>query len=128
MRCRSRIAFDALLEHIGRVSIVCSVCWPYNFRLLSFRTMARKHKNADILEECDKIRDAVLPRLGVRFEDHGDSTVIKLVDPETLIREQEQKKALQETRRLEKERNKLEMERNKLEKERKQREKEVTLI
>ncbi|CAL1546078.1 unnamed protein product, partial [Lymnaea stagnalis] len=47
----------------------------------------------DILLVCDKVRDDVLPDLGVRLEDHeGTPTVIKLVDKEQLLKEKEEKK------------------------------------
>ena len=45
-----------------------------------------------VLQQCDSIRDEVLPNLGVRLEDHeGQPPVIKLVDRETLLKEREEK-------------------------------------
>ncbi|KAI6184940.1 Cysteinyl-tRNA synthetase [Aphelenchoides bicaudatus] len=49
-----------------------------NFRS-SVRDMARGHKNINILKECDRLRDEVLPKLGVRFEDGATHTIVKLV-------------------------------------------------
>lgn len=47
------------------------------------------------LQECDRLRDDVLPELGVRLEDRLNQTLVKLVDKETLLREREQKKAVE---------------------------------
>ena len=45
-----------------------------------------------MLAVCDRLRDDVLPDLGVRLEDkEGQPPVIKLVDRETLLREREEK-------------------------------------
>jgi cysteinyl-tRNA synthetase len=52
------------------------------------RAIARESKNSDILAECDKIRDDILPELGVRLEDiAGQPSVWKLCDVEELRRE-----------------------------------------
>jgi cysteinyl-tRNA synthetase len=51
-----------------------------------------------------------LPKLGVRFEDGANHTSVKLVDPEILLREQEQKRAIEEAKRAEKERKQREKE------------------
>lgn len=81
---------------------------PYLEVLSEFREGVRKHartsKNVDILKLCDDIRDTVLPELGVRLEDKSNETVVKLVDKETLRRELEQKRVMEENKRLEKER------------------------
>ena len=79
---------------------------PYLTALANFRedirNMARVAKNIDILKECDRIRDEVLPKLGVRLEDRANQTTVKLEDPEVLERERlekeekiKQKEALQ---------------------------------
>lgn len=86
---------------------------PYLNSLASFRDNVRKSareiKAGDILTECDKLRDDVLPNLGVRLEDkESEATVIKLVDREELLKEREEKKALEEKKRLEKEAKKAE--------------------
>jgi cysteinyl-tRNA synthetase len=52
----------------------------------------------------------VLPRLGVRLEDTSSHTSVKLADPEVLIREQEQKRAIEEAKKAEKERKQREKE------------------
>ncbi|VDD92361.1 unnamed protein product [Enterobius vermicularis] len=72
---------------------------PYLTALADFRekvrNIAREHKVAGILEECDRLRDEILPELGVRLEDRASQTCVKLVDKETIFREQQQKKALE---------------------------------
>merc|ERR1711978_447605 len=78
---------------------------PYLNSLASFRDNVRKSareiKAGDILTECDKLRDDVLPNLGVRLEDkESEATVIKLVDKAELLKEREEKKALEEKKRL----------------------------
>ena len=94
------------------------------------RKQARELKATEILKECDRLRDDVLPELGVRLEDKVKSselkiffkgfecifnlanqeteTVIKLVDKAELMREREQKAAMEEKKRLEKEKKKAE--------------------
>ena len=86
---------------------------PYLNSLADFRDNVRKSareiKAGDILAECDKLRDDVLPNLGVRLEDkENEATVIKLVDRAELMKEREEKKALEEKKRLEKEAKKAE--------------------
>merc|ERR1719500_949959 len=81
---------------------------PYLGSLAEFRgnvrSMARVVKASDILAECDRLRDTVLPELGVRLKDkEAEPTVIKLVDKEELKREREEKLGLEEKKRLEKE-------------------------
>lgn len=44
------------------------------------------------MKECDRVRDEVLPELGVRLEDRANETVLKLVDKETLLMEAMHKK------------------------------------
>ncbi|CAB4064395.1 CARS [Lepeophtheirus salmonis] len=80
---------------------------PYLNSLAEFRDNVRKKarelKATDILKECDRLRDDVLPDLGVRLEDkESEPTVIKLVDKEELLREKEQKKKLEEFKAIEK--------------------------
>jgi len=68
------------------------------------RAIARKEKLGEILSICDSMRDERLPSLGVRLEDYeGVDTTIKLVDKETLLKEIEDKKILEEKKRKEKE-------------------------
>ncbi|XP_046665768.1 cysteine--tRNA ligase, cytoplasmic isoform X3 [Homalodisca vitripennis] len=77
----------------------------------SVRGLARSLKATDILAECDKLRDDVLPNMGVRLEDHeGRATAVKLVDKDTLLREREAKKKAEAEKILEKERKRKEME------------------
>merc|ERR1712098_342310 len=86
---------------------------PYLQAMAEFRDNVRKDarelKASEILKECDRLRDDVLPELGVRLEDkESEATVIKLVDKEELLKEREEKKALEEKKRLEKEAKKAE--------------------
>merc|ERR1719347_2330094 len=86
---------------------------PYLSTLAEFRDNVRKSartiKASEILAECDRLRDDVLPNLGVRLEDkENEATVIKLVDKAELLKEREEKKALEEKKRLEKEAKKAE--------------------
>lgn len=55
--------------------------------------------------------------MGVRFEDGAAHTSVKLVDPEILLREQEQKRAIEEAKRVEKERKQREKEEKERQKE-----------
>uniref|UniRef100_A0A183BVA7 Cysteine--tRNA ligase, cytoplasmic n=1 Tax=Globodera pallida TaxID=36090 RepID=A0A183BVA7_GLOPA len=75
-----------------------AIVMPYLEILAQFREVvrseARAQKNVDILKECDRLRDEILPELGVRLEDHSKDTCVKLVDRETLIKEKEQKDAI----------------------------------
>ena len=72
------------------------------------RSKAKQTKDKDLLDICDRLRDDILPEVGVRLEDYevGDGqtkTRLKLVDRETLQREREDKLKAQELKRLEKE-------------------------
>ncbi|XP_065574107.1 cysteine--tRNA ligase, cytoplasmic-like isoform X2 [Artemia franciscana] len=64
--------------------------------------------NHDLLNVCDKVRDKILPELGVRLEDEEGKFIIKIESPETLIKEREVKRAEEEKKRQEKERKKAE--------------------
>ncbi|KJH52646.1 cysteine--tRNA ligase [Dictyocaulus viviparus] len=85
---------------------------PYLNALACFRERVRKiakgSRIVDILEECDRLRDDILPELGVRLEDKLDGTVVKLCDPLILIKEREQKLSIQSAKREEKERRAVE--------------------
>ena len=75
------------------------------------RNQARTLKATDILLECDRLRDDVLPELGVRLEDDaGSCGKVKLVNREELLREKEAKKQLEAEKAAEKERKKVEAE------------------
>ncbi|XP_072905363.1 cysteine--tRNA ligase, cytoplasmic isoform X2 [Hemitrygon akajei] len=85
-----------------------STVLPYLKVLSDFREnvrqIAREKKVIEVLQLCDTVRDDTLPELGVRFEDHeGLPTVIKLVDRETLLREREDKKKIEEAKSKKKE-------------------------
>ncbi|QQP32344.1 CysteinetRNA ligase_ cytoplasmiclike [Caligus rogercresseyi] len=84
---------------------------PYLNALADFRDDVRKKarelKAQGILKDCDRLRDDILPDLGVRLEDkENEPTVIKLVSKEELLREKEQKRVADEMRALEKQRSK----------------------
>ncbi|XP_076249605.1 cysteine--tRNA ligase, cytoplasmic [Calliopsis andreniformis] len=86
---------------------------PYLEILASFREKVRNHaktlKATSILEECDKLRDDILPNIGVRLEDSTEEVCkVKLVNKEELLREKEAKKKLELEKSLEKERRKAE--------------------
>ncbi|VDM55334.1 unnamed protein product [Angiostrongylus costaricensis] len=84
------------------------VLMPYLNTLSNFRekvrNIAKDKKTVDILEECDRLRDDILPELGVKLEDKLNCTIVKLCDRETLLQEREQKLAIQAAKREEKER------------------------
>eukprot|EP01012_Entosiphon_sulcatum_P006014 TRINITY_DN12801_c0_g1_i1.p2 TRINITY_DN12801_c0_g1~~TRINITY_DN12801_c0_g1_i1.p2 ORF type:complete len:756 (-),score=189.59 TRINITY_DN12801_c0_g1_i1:168-2435(-) len=86
---------------------------PYLDALVDFREAVRdvgRRGNPELVAQCDKLRDDVLPELGVRLEDPAvGKAVWKLDDPATLKREVEEKRE----RLREKERGKI---RNELEK------------
>uniref|UniRef100_A0A0N5AW37 Cysteine--tRNA ligase, cytoplasmic n=1 Tax=Syphacia muris TaxID=451379 RepID=A0A0N5AW37_9BILA len=91
-----------------------AVLMPYLTALANFRekvrNIAREHKITGILEECDRLRDEVLPELGVRLEDRPLQTCVKLVDRETILREQEQKRAVIAAKEAERQRKQKERE------------------
>jgi len=62
-----------------------------NFRV-DVRNFARKQEHSKILEACDKLRDEILPLLGVRLEDLPDGSIWKLGNKEEMIKEIQQKK------------------------------------
>jgi cysteinyl-tRNA synthetase len=80
---------------------------PYVQALTDFRERVRQiaigEKFQPILAECDRLRNDVLPQLGVRLEDRKGHTMVKLCDPETLIRERQQEIEQEQKIRLEKE-------------------------
>ncbi|KAI3389179.1 hypothetical protein SNEBB_009733 [Seison nebaliae] len=73
--------------------------YPTAFALGKFRESIRniaKKNQEELLKECDLLRDDVLPSLGIVLEDKslttGSSFVIKLKDPEEILKENEAKK------------------------------------
>jgi len=89
------------------------VVMPYLSVLADFRNNVRSHarelKATKILEECDKLRNDILPNVGVRLEDRDDYTsAVKLVNRESLLREKEAKKVAEAAKAAEKERKKAE--------------------
>lgn len=71
------------------------------------------------MEVCDKLRDEVLPLLGVRLEDRPEGSIWKLGNKDEMLRELEQKKAAEQERAAAKQKAKeeqLEKERQLLEK------------
>ncbi|KAJ1349923.1 hypothetical protein KIN20_005602 [Parelaphostrongylus tenuis] len=85
-----------------------TILMPYLNTLSNFRekvrNIAKDKKIVEILEECDRLRDDILPELGVKLEDKSNETIVKLCDRETLIQEREQKLAIEAAKRKEKER------------------------
>ncbi|XP_047120743.1 cysteine--tRNA ligase, cytoplasmic isoform X1 [Schistocerca piceifrons] len=76
----------------------------------SVRSLARQLKASSILSECDRLRDEILPDVGVRIEDlEGRASAIKLVDRETLLAEREARRKQEAEKAAEKERKKAEM-------------------
>ena len=66
-------------------------------------------KASSILEECDTLRDDILPNIGVRLEDSNEEVCkIKLVNKEELLKEKIHKKQMELERTLEKEKRKAE--------------------
>lgn len=74
------------------------------------RLQARSLKATDILKECDKLRDDVLPNVGVRLEDReNEASAVKFVGREVLLKEKEAKKQAELEKLKEKERKKAEL-------------------
>lgn len=79
-----------------------------NFRQ-KVRDCAKTLKANDILQECDILRDNILPNVGVRLEDSNEEICkVKLVNREELLKEKEIKKKLELEKNLEKEKKKAE--------------------
>lgn len=111
-RGEEQVGFPAAAGNSGTADLESQVL-PYLSALAEFRENVRKSaievKAVPILKECDRLRDDVLPSLGVRLEDkENEATVIKLVDKAELMREREEREAAEEKRRLEKEAKKAE--------------------
>lgn len=86
---------------------------PYLEILANFRhkvrNCAKTLKANDILQECDILRDDILPNVGVRLEDSNEEDCkLKLVNREELLKEKEIKKKLELEKTLEKEKKKAE--------------------
>ncbi|XP_054736500.1 cysteine--tRNA ligase, cytoplasmic [Anastrepha obliqua] len=82
---------------------------PYVDAVAEFRNDVREEaktiKANAILQLCDKLRDDVLPNLGVRLEDKENGKyAVKLVDREVLLKERDAKKAAEVERLAEKQR------------------------
>lgn len=71
-----------------------------NFRG-AVRTAAQQVKAVPVLDECDRLRDDILPELGVRLEDQGNDqpAIIKLADKDCLLREREQRQRIEADKR-----------------------------
>ncbi|XP_024884436.1 cysteine--tRNA ligase, cytoplasmic-like [Temnothorax curvispinosus] len=78
-----------------------------NFRE-EVRKCAKTLKANDILQECDRLRDEILPNVGVRLEDSNEGPKIKLVNKKELLKEKEIKEKLEHEKILEKEKRKTE--------------------
>ncbi|XP_076646851.1 cysteine--tRNA ligase, cytoplasmic [Halictus rubicundus] len=85
-----------------------NVVMPYLEVLANFREKVRNEAKTlqanSILEECDKLRDDILPNIGVRLEDSNEESCrVKLVNREELLREKECKRKFELEKALEKE-------------------------
>ncbi|KPM06744.1 cysteine-tRNA ligase, cytoplasmic-like protein [Sarcoptes scabiei] len=70
------------------------------------RAIAKNFKNKQLFELCDRIRDDILPELGVRMEDfttadNQQQWRLKLIDRETLMKEREKRLKTLEQMKLE---------------------------
>lgn len=105
---RGGIGFPVGSGGSGNVDIEKTLL-PYVDAVAEFRNNVREEaktiKANDILQLCDKLRDDVLPNLGVRLEDKENGKyAVKLVDREVLLREREAKKLAEAERLAEKKR------------------------
>lgn len=106
--------FIYILNFYSRILLkVEEIVIPYLEILANFREKVRNHakdlKASSILEECDILRDDILPNIGVRLEDSNEEICkIKLVNREELLKEKMHKKQMELERTLEKEKRKAE--------------------
>eukprot|EP00124_Ichthyophonus_hoferi_P003447 Ihof_evm8s298 gene=Ihof_evmTU8s298 len=90
----------------GTVHNMEELVFPYVTALSDFRDtvrtigLNRTPKDVEILDLCGKIRDDVMPALGVRLEDRslGEKAVVKLVDKDQLMKERQQDLEAQEAK------------------------------
>lgn len=74
------------------------------------RNCAKTLKANDLLKECDRLRDDVLPNVGIQLEDSDEeSCKVIFVNKEELLREKESKKKLELEKIMEKEKRKAEV-------------------
>merc|ERR1712071_544506 len=74
------------------------------------RQDARLLQANKILEQCDQLRDDILPNLGIRLEDRDNQpAALKFVPREELLKEREDKRLAEEAKLKEKERKKAEL-------------------
>jgi len=89
----SKVWFQFCLEPLAALTSAANL-FNYLFFHLCF-TCCQVHgfSVTELLNLCDSLRDDELPKLGVRLEDkEGARTVVKLVDPEQLMKEKEDKR------------------------------------
>jgi hypothetical protein len=73
----------------------------------SAKQISNKETRHDLFNLCDKVRDDILPKLGVRLEDKEEGQfLIKTELPAVLLKERDVKRAEEEKKRQEKERKK----------------------
>lgn len=70
--------FGVIEKHQSKEEIDPCIIAFANFRE-TVRQIALKQKNVEILNLCDTVRDNVFPTFGVRVEDSGETTIIKLI-------------------------------------------------
>eukprot|EP00668_Euglena_longa_P048442 GGOE01065510.1.p1 GENE.GGOE01065510.1~~GGOE01065510.1.p1 ORF type:complete len:608 (+),score=202.99 GGOE01065510.1:108-1931(+) len=85
----------------------------------SVRSQAIAAKAKEYLELCDKVRDEMLPEVGIQLEDRKEGSVFKVRNREELLKEMADARAVEEEKRLAKQRQREEQERQKAEKARK---------
>lgn len=100
-------------EAVSRENIIAPVLESFSQFRDSVRRAARSEKSEatlEILQLCDRMRDEILPEVGVRLEDRGgdQAAVWKLEDRETLLMELRRKREAENKRRAEVERQKAE--------------------
>lgn len=107
-------------ESQSRETVIAPVLDAFSEYRDKVRKSARKEKSSttlEILSLSDKVRDEVLPPLGIRLEDRGveQASVWKLEEAKTLVMEIERKKEAEKHRKLEKEKQKAAREAKRLE-------------
>jgi cysteinyl-tRNA synthetase len=67
---------------------------PFVNLILDFRNVAKQSvhdSNIDLMNECDRLRDNILPNLGIKLEDNGKDTIWKFGNVKELLFEIEQR-------------------------------------
>jgi cysteinyl-tRNA synthetase len=96
----AELGFPSISTSVGGEALL----QPYLECLRNFRgvvrTAAQSVKATQVLVECDRLRDDILPELGVRLEDQANAAaIIKLDNKENLLREREQRQRIEAEKR-----------------------------